>query len=315
MSNQTDFIRSVTVGLIFVPYHFVCDVARKIVFLRREKIEAWLLGSVCCSGAISLVTLVYYFFINKIYLFDGQFPLIVPVLTTAILFLIYAVFKGSVFKLYDDLQDFVFFDSILAEASNKEPVIQITNDTEETMQRITDEPEITEEPEITGEPDEVSQPVKLEKKAQTVPLRDTFDLSNLPTDLTIGSITKDVDSTTKAAEDMAMAAIQASMQDTAAKTVDPSTVQAAMQLLSSEEKTSVPVKEVTTETLSATARKALYKNKMLAAIRGKLDTVKSAREFSEAELNKVCKTQEFILADDFTTVSLNIDIEDMLFGE
>ena len=141
MSNQTDFIRSITVGLIFIPYHFICDLARKSVFLRREKIEAWLLGSVCFSGAISILTLLYYLFIGKIYIFEGKFPLAVPVISTAILFLIYALFKESTFKLYDDLQDFVCLDSILADAINEADAIDVTADISdvEGMQKITDD--------------------------------------------------------------------------------------------------------------------------------------------------------------------------------
>ena len=144
MSNQTDFIRSITVGLIFVPYHFICDLARKAVFLRREKIEAWLLGSVCFSGAISILTLLYYFFIGKIYIFEGKFPLAVPVISTAILFLIYALFKESTFKLYDDLQDFVCLDSILADAISEADSIDVTADISdvEGMQKITDDDDV-----------------------------------------------------------------------------------------------------------------------------------------------------------------------------
>ena len=144
MSNQTDFIRSITVGLIFVPYHSICDLARKAVFPRREKIEAWLLGSVCFSGAISILTLLYYFFIGKIYIFEGKFPLAVPVISTAILFLVYALFKESTFKLYDDLQDFVCLDSILADAISEADAIDVTADISdvEGMQKITDDDDV-----------------------------------------------------------------------------------------------------------------------------------------------------------------------------
>lgn len=142
-TNQTDFLRSITVGLIFVPFHFVCDVARKTVFLRREKIEAWLLGSVYFSTAVVIASLLYSIFLGQIFMFGGKFPLIVPLFSSGILFLMYAAFRSTVFKLYDDLQDFVFLDKVLTENIND--MEQISLDDAEF--------EIVGEPEITDVPD------------------------------------------------------------------------------------------------------------------------------------------------------------------
>lgn len=285
MSNQTDFIRSITVGLIFIPYHFICDLARKSVFLRREKIEAWLLGSVCFSGAISILTLLYYFFIGKIYIFEGKFPLAVPVISTAILFLIYALFKESTFKLYDDLQDFVCLDSILADAINEADAIDVTADISdvEGMQKITD--------------DDVKVP-----DANT--LDDTSDTNSDSgsADVSINPSSSDTQQESSI-ENQAIASLQAAMQQSNTDVIkDASTLQSN-------------AASATVDTLSKSAKQSLYKNKMLAALRNKLEAVRSENNLSKDELNKVCNEQQFIKDTDFTTMSLNIDIDKLLFGE
>lgn len=285
MSNQTDFIRSITVGLIFIPYHFICDLARKSVFLRREKIEAWLLGSVCFSGAISILTLLYYFFIGKIYIFEGKFPLAVPVISTAILFLIYALFKESTFKLYDDLQDFVCLDSILADAINEADAIDVTADISdvEGMQKITD--------------DDVKVP-----DANT--LDDTSDTNSDSgsADVSINPSSSDTQQESSI-ENQAIASLQAAMQQSNTDVIkDASTLQSN-------------AASATVDALSKSAKQSLYKNKMLAALRNKLEAVRSENNLSKDELNKVCNEQQFIKDTDFTTMSLNIDIDELLFGE
>ena len=282
MSNQTDFIRSITVGLIFVPYHFICDLARKAVFLRREKIEAWLLGSVCFSGAISILTLLYYFFIGKIYIFEGKFPLAVPVISTAILFLIYALFKESTFKLYDDLQDFVCLDSILADAISEADSIDVTADISdvEGMQKITDDDDVQVPDANTSDTNSDSASAAV---SMNLPSSDTQQESSI--------------------EDQAIASLQTAMQQSNTKvTKDASIVQANAAF-------------ATVETLSKSAKQSLYKNKMLAALRNKLEAVRSENNLSKDELNKVCSEQQFIKDTDFTTMSLNIDIDELLFGE
>jgi hypothetical protein len=282
MSNQTDFIRSITVGLIFVPYHFICDLARKAVFLRREKIEAWLLGSVCFSGAISILTLLYYFFIGKIYIFEGKFPLAVPVISTAILFLIYALFKESTFKLYDDLQDFVCLDSILADAISEADSIDVTADISdvEGMQKITDDDDVQVPDANTSDTNSDSASAAV---SMNLPSSDTQQESSI--------------------EDQAIASLQTAMQQSNTKvTKDASILQANAVF-------------ATVETLSKSAKQSLYKNKMLAALRNKLEAVRSENNLSKDELNKVCSEQQFIKDTDFTTMSLNIDIDELLFGE
>lgn len=282
MSNQTDFIRSITVGLIFVPYHFICDLARKAVFLRREKIEAWLLGSVCFSGAISILTLLYYFFIGKIYIFEGKFPLAVPVISTAILFLIYALFKESTFKLYDDLQDFVCLDSILADAISEADSIDVTVDISdvEGIQKITDDDDVQVPDANTSDTNSDSASAAV---SMNLPSSDTQQESSI--------------------EDQAIASLQTAMQQSNTKvTKDASILQANAAF-------------ATVETLSKSAKQSLYKNKMLAALRNKLEAVRSENNLSKDELNKVCSEQQFIKDTDFTTMSLNIDIDELLFGE
>lgn len=282
MSNQTDFIRSITVGLIFVPYHFICDLARKAVFLRREKIEAWLLGSVCFSGAISILTLLYYFFIGKIYIFEGKFPLAVPVISTAILFLIYALFKESTFKLYDDLQDFVCLDSILADAISEADSIDVTADISdvEGMQKITDDDDVQVPDANTSDTNSDSASAAV---SMNLPSSDTQQESSI--------------------EDQAIASLQTAMQQSNTKvTKDASILQANAAF-------------ATVETLSKSAKQSLYKNTMLAALRNKLEAVRSENNLSKDELNKVCSEQQFIKDTDFTTMSLNIDIDELLFGE
>lgn len=287
MSNQTDFIRSITVGLIFIPYHFICDLARKSVFLRREKIEAWLLGSVYFSGAISILTLLYYFFIGRIYIFEGKFPLAVPVISTAILFLIYALFKESTFKLYDDLQDFVCLDSILADAINEADAIDVTADISdvEGMQKIIDDDDDA-------------------KVLDANTLNHTSDTNSDSASAAVSINPPSSDAQQESSiEDQAIASLQAAMQQPNTEIVkDSSTLQ-------------LNTASATVETLSKSAKQSLYKNKMLAALRNKLEAVRSENNLSKDELNKVCSEQQFIKDTDFTTMSLNIDIDELLFGE
>lgn len=287
MSNQTDFIRSITVGLIFIPYHFICDLARKSVFLRREKIEAWLLGSVYFSGAISILTLLYYFFIGRIYIFEGKFPLAVPVISTAILFLIYALFKESTFKLYDDLQDFVCLDSILADAINEADAIDVTADISdvEGMQKIIDDDDDA-------------------KVLDANTLNHTSDTNSDSASAAVSINPPSSDAQQESSiEDQAIASLQAAMQQPNTEIVkDSSTLQ-------------LNTASATAETLSKSAKQSLYKNKMLAALRNKLEAVRSENNLSKDELNKVCSEQQFIKDTDFTTMSLNIDIDELLFGE
>lgn len=285
MSNQTDFIRSITVGLIFIPYHFICDLARKSVFLRREKIEAWLLGSVCFSGAISILTLLYYFFIGKIYIFEGKFPLAVPVISTAILFLIYALFKESTFKLYDDLQDFVCLDSILADAINEADAIDVTADISdvEGMQKITDDDAKVPDANILNYTSDTNSDSASAAVSINPTSSDTQQESSI--------------------ENQAIASLQAAMQQSNTDVIkDASTLQSN-------------AASATVDTLSKSAKQSLYKNKMLAALRNKLEAVRSENNLSKDELNKVCNEQQFIKDTDFTTISLNIDIDELLFGE
>lgn len=287
MSNQTDFIRSITVGLIFIPYHFICDLARKSVFLRREKIEAWLLGSVYFSGAISILTLLYYFFIGRIYIFEGKFPLAVPVISTAILFLIYALFKESTFKLYDDLQDFVCLDSILADAINEADAIDVTADISdvEGMQKIIDDDDDA-------------------KVLDANTLNHTSDTNSDSASAAVSINPPSSDAQQESSiEDQAIASLQAAMQQPNTEIVkDSSTLQ-------------LNTASATVETLSKSAKQSLYKNKMLAALRNKLEAVRSENNLSKDELTKVCNEQQFIKDTDFTTMSLNIDIDELLFGE
>lgn len=285
MSNQTDFIRSITVGLIFIPYHFICDLARKSVFLRREKIEAWLLGSVCFSGAISILTLLYYLFIGKIYIFEGKFPLAVPVISTAILFLIYALFKESTFKLYDDLQDFVCLDSILADAINEADAIDVTADISdvEGMQKITDDDAKVPDANILNYTSDTNSDSASAAVSINPTSSDTQQESSI--------------------ENQAIASLQAAMQQSNTEVIkDASTLQSN-------------AASATVDTLSKSAKQSLYKNKMLAALRNKLEAVRSENNLSKDELNKVCNEQQFIKDTDFTTISLNIDIDELLFGE
>lgn len=285
MSNQTDFIRSITVGLIFIPYHFICDLARKSVFLRREKIEAWLLGSVCFSGAISILTLLYYLFIGKIYIFEGKFPLAVPVISTAILFLIYALFKESTFKLYDDLQDFVCLDSILADAINEADAIDVTADISdvEGMQKIKDDDAKVPDANILNYTSDTNSDSASAAVSINPTSSDTQQESSI--------------------ENQAIASLQAAMQQSNTDVIkDASTLQSN-------------AASATVDTLSKSAKQSLYKNKMLAALRNKLEAVRSENNLSKDELNKVCNEQQFIKDTDFTTISLNIDIDELLFGE
>lgn len=300
-SNQTDFIRSITVGLVFIPYHFICDVARKLVFLRREKIESALLGSVCFSAGITAVTLVYYFFINKIYLFDGQFPLVVPLASTIILFMIYAVFKESTFKLYDDLQDFVLLDSVLSAAVSENNSMDVTEDVQDLtadMQEITDEPEITEDPDPAQDNPDYQPSFNV---APAMPSGNHADQQPISPESRIPSIPLDDLRIDENSLEAALSAASNVMPN-----VGPAAQPAAESAAASFADRSM---------LSKEAKKSLYKNKMLFALKDRLETVKSARNLPDEELTRVYNEQIFIFESDFRQDIFEMEIDDLLLDE
>lgn len=330
-ANQTDFLRSVTVGLIFIPYHFVCDVARKIVFMRRDKIEVLLLGATCFSGGVALVTLIYYFFINQIYLFDGKFPLIVPILSTAILFVCYAFFKESKFKLYDDLQDFVFLDSVLSRAVNESQEVDLAAESANES-----EVEIVDEAEITGEVESPTARVLKEAanaKASGEKVTPVFNVAPVSKGAgkTLNSEPQNAYNPTIENGEVGIASsvleqqLQQALNSTLGSTpsvkagqtekgvTDASagvTTGASAGVTAGASATS----EKPMEALSKKAKKTLYKNKMLAAIKDKLDSIHPSREIPEEQLNRVCEEQVYLSESDFYSDSLDIDIDLLLFG-
>lgn len=280
-------MRSLVVGLIFVPYHFVCDVARKVVFLRREKIEAWLLGSVCFSGAVTVLTLIYYMYIDKIYLFDGQMPLIVPIITTSLLFLLYALFKESVFKLYDDLQDYVTLDEVLNDVVAKEFESEITETADEFGQEIVtdvieDIADSSGDAEINGKASEESAVDVIEQHQSTeIP----FEVSTNLDDFELQ--------------------IDQALSDTSSAKAD--------KVLSKSKVT--PAAKSQSEKLTASAKQVLYKNKMLQSLQAKLAAVKSETNLSEDEIERVCREQDFIKAEDFIAEAAKVNIDEILFEQ
>lgn len=322
-ANQTDFLRSVTVGLIFIPYHFVCDVARKIVFMRRDKIEVLLLGATCFSGGVALVTLIYYFFINQIYLFDGKFPLIVPILSTAILFVCYAFFKESKFKLYDDLQDFVFLDSVLSRAVNESQEVDLAAESaNESEVEIVDEAEITDEVESP-----TARVVKeaASAKASGEKVTPVFNVTPVSKGAgkTLNSEPQNAYNPTIENGEVGIASsvLEQQLQQALNSTLGSAPSVKAWQTEKGAAGTSTGVTTGTSatsekpmEALSKEAKKTLYKNKMLAAIKDKLDSIHPSREIPEEQLNRVCEEQVYLSESDFYSDSLDIDIDLLLFG-
>ena len=65
-------------------------------------------------------------------------------------------------------------------------------------------------------------------------------------------------------------------------------------------------------------KKKLYKsnkNKMLFALKDRLESVKSARNLSDEELTRVCTEQTFVSENDFRSDILQLGIDDLLLGD
>lgn len=253
------------------------------MFLRREKIEAWLLGSVCFSGAVTVLTLIYYVYINKIYLFNGQMPLIVPIITTSLLFLLYALFKESVFKLYDDLQDYVTLDEVLNDVVAKEFESEITETADEFGQEIVtdvvdDVTDSSENAEAGAEaPKESTVDVIEQHKSTEIPFEVSTDLSDFELQ------------------------IDQALSDTNPVGSGNIRNKASADGISRSEK------------LAASAKQVLYKNKMLQSLQAKLASVKSETNLSEDEIERVCREQDFIKAEDFIAEAAKVNIDEILF--
>lgn len=291
--------------MIFIPYHFIGDIAKKAVFMRRDKIEKWFLTSAIMSTAITAAELVYGVMAKQLYLFDGVLPLVVPAASSLILFLLYGIFKSSAFKLYDDLQDFVAVDSVVSEVMQESEQSELTEDdsyddvvlaavsgdiAEQTAEQAV-EP-VTES--VTRVSDADIRPKKLEPMAN-VDLSDiTLDLDECDIETQVNAAMQEAKAVTGASDDFMTKATQnAKLGENA-----PSAADAGYK-----------------STTHREARKAMFKNKMLTALYGKLENVKSERNLPDTELERVCSEQEFITADDLITDYPVTDIDTILFGE
>lgn len=303
-SSQTDFLRSVTVGLIFVPLHFICDIARKSVFLRREKIEKWILGSVYFSLAVTILTLAYYIYAGHVYVFDGSFPLIIPILSAALLFAAYALFRGSAFKLYDDLQDFVFLDSALTESVNEFKSEEIANEVEQEIiiedrvpeqeaaaEPVFDTPIISE----AGKTEAVSAVTATEKMSDTIVPKVFVAASE--SELNLGH---DLEAELAQAMDAAFNEPNTTVRQS------EKVVQSSSAVL---ENQSVFV------SMSREARKSVYKNVILSALNDKLENVKSTRKLPDKRVQSAFENQVYVKVTDFSISSIKQDINDILSQE
>ena len=144
----------------------------------------------------------------------------------------------TILKLYDDLHDFVCLDSILADAISEADSIDVTADISdvEGMQKITDDDDVQVPDANTSDTNSDSASAAV---SMNLPSSDTQQESSI--------------------EDQAIASLQTAMQQSNTKvTKDASILQANAAF-------------ATVETLSKSAKQSLYKNKMLAALRNKLE--------------------------------------------
>lgn len=256
--------------------------------MRREKIEAWLLGSTCFSGGISLLTLAYYLFIDRIYLYNGRFPLLVPIIATALSFVVYALFKESNFKLYDDLQDFVFLDSVLADAMKPDMVTEIIDE-----DAIRSMPEITED-DVNENSENLEIPSVDIENIQSLDDISKLDLSSL-----------------------GLAPVNSNdipVPKSKTEEKNSNSVKEMVSVSGSPVKGSSTVGAVSVDEISQSAKKTLYKNKMLMSIKDRLDSIKSERNIPKDELERVCKDEVFISSANFKSSKIEINYEDMLFN-
>lgn len=281
MSDQTSFIQSLLVGIIFVPYHFICDVARKLVFLKREKIEALLLGSTIFSAVTLAATTAYYAYTGMMHLFDGNFPVIVPLASTALMFLIYAYFKSTNFKLFDNLNDFVTLDAVLQEVVDGDDVELID------IMDSADEIELTDEEDTPNNTESVAS-VSADNTATTATDFDSLDIESeilaLEPDPQPANNVSNVTQDTKVTQNTKVT------QDNKTNTNEASTP---------------------TQALSKEAKKALYKSKMLKALRGKLSSVKTVDSFSDEEINRLCMEEPFLKSSDFSINEIDFSFDDL----
>lgn len=293
------------------------DIAKKAVFLRRGKIELWLLVSLSLSGIVTVFQILYSIYVGHFEMFQGRFPLVVPVCSTVILFLIYAAFKSAVFELYDDLLDFVAFDGAASEAETNIQEVEITEDDMKNIPADVPISEVIEEisnlstVEIVQEtPVDESIDALTKNIDKTTEIKPTVVKSTQTSDDSARSDTTLADELTSFSmvdqleEAFASAAIASPQQNVITKPTPKRQVNAASD-------SSVPV----TERLSKEAKKALYKNKILQAMQERLDSVHSERNLDETMLQMSYATQKYISVKDMHEDSFAITIDDILFDE
>lgn len=292
------------------------DIAKKTVFLRRDKIEHWLFVSLSLSGVVTVFQILYSVYVGHLDLFQGRFPLVVPVCSTVILFLIYAAFKSAVFELYDDLLDFVAFDGTANEAETNTQEVEITEDDMEGVLADVPMSEVMEEisnlsaVEIEhGAPADkpIDAPSNIDDTTKIEPavMNDAQTFStDARSDVTPVDELASFSMADQLEEAFASAVIASPQQNVTTKLTPKRQVNTASD-------TSVSV----TEKLSKEAKKAMYKNKILQAMQRRLDSVHSERNLDEAVLQASCAIQKYISINDIREESFSVTIDDILFDE
>lgn len=294
MSNQTGFIQSFLVGLIFIPYHFVCEVSRKLVFMQREKIEQLLKASAIMAAVVSAISLAYGVYVRQLLLFSGVFPLVVPIASACILFLMYAYFKSMNFKLYDNLNDFVTLDEVLQDAVQESQIVELGEEAAvEDMVEITDVEDGAEDEQVHASP---AEDALLDVEAELSGAMIGQDAIALSATKAQKATTIDVASAVPIDVQNAM---QQALKEAEAKTAQNSAIVK-----------DAPVPQPNAANLAIDAKKALYKNKMLKALGQKLNKLECRNCFTAEEIDQICSEELFIKSTEF--VSPILSLEDIL---
>lgn len=109
-NNENDSL-SFIIDFFTAPYRIIKDISIKIVFIKKDLIEKFLLTAISIGGVtIAIESLIKIITGNKINLFTGYLPLILRIASIVIMLLIYFIFETKNFEIFSQLEHLVTKD-------------------------------------------------------------------------------------------------------------------------------------------------------------------------------------------------------------
>lgn len=118
-NSPVHFVQSVACMLLTAPYKLVMTISAKVLYLPKDAILKVLLHSVFISMLITIINAAFQIYIGRFSMFRGKLPIIVMVVTTALLAGCYFAISVTDLNMYTQLSD-IFPGEIPPEEQIKE---------------------------------------------------------------------------------------------------------------------------------------------------------------------------------------------------